>query len=93
MPQGIIDVFEVIQIEKHHSGPPSASPSKRDGLANPVAKEQSIGQPGERIMFGQMSHPLRLCPRRAHVAKNDHRSGDFPFTVVDGATESSMKTS
>ena len=31
-----------------------------------------------------MSHLLRLRPRRAYVAKNDHCSSDFLVTVVDG---------
>jgi len=44
-------------------------------------------------MFDQMGQLRRLRPRRAYVAKNNYRSRDRAFTVVDGATESSMKTS
>ena len=84
MSHGIVDLFEAIQIQEQHGGLPAVSPRKRDCLANPVAKERSIGQARERIMFGQMGHLLRPRPRRAYVAKNNHRSSDCAFTVVDG---------
>ena len=60
------------------------SPRKGDRLAHPVVQKQSIGQTGQKIVLGQMSHLLRHRPRRAHVAENDHRSSNLPFTVVDG---------
>jgi hypothetical protein len=84
MPQGIVDVFEAIQIEEKHSSQSAISLSKGDGLANAVAKKQSIGQTGQGVMFGKMSHQLRLRPRNADVAKDDNSARDLSFTVVDG---------
>jgi len=84
MSQGIVDMFEAVQIQEQHRGLPSVSSSKRDGLADTIAKEQAIGQSGESIMLGQMSHLLRLRPRHAYIAKNDDRSSNLSFAVVDG---------
>ena len=46
MSQGIVDVFEAIQIHEQYGGLSPVSPRKKDCLANQVQKEPSIGQTG-----------------------------------------------
>ena len=93
MSQGIVDLLKPSKSRNSTGSAPPVPPRKRDSLANHGREQQSIRQPGQRIMFGQMGHLLRLRPRHAYVAKNDHRSGDLALAVVDGGNESSMKTS
>src|ERR1039457_6139073 len=84
MPQGIVDVLEAVQIQKQNRSMASLPPRKGDRLANTIIQELPIGQPGEKVMLGGMGQLLSQCPRCAHVAEHDHRSGDMPFTVVNG---------
>ena len=43
-----------------------------------------MGKPVRKSCCGRMGHLQRHRPCRAHVAKNDDRSGGLPFAVVDG---------
>ena len=84
MSQGIVDVFEAIQIQKQHRDFFRVTRRQGDRLADPVVQEHSIGQAGQKVVLGRMGHLQRHRPGRAHVAENDDRSGSLPFTVVDG---------
>src|ERR1017187_7615289 len=84
MSQGIVDVLEAVQIQIQHSGETLLPARKKDRLANAVIQELPIGQPGEKVMLGGIGQLLLQCPRCAHVAEHDNRSGHLPLTAVNG---------
>jgi hypothetical protein len=88
MSQGIVDVFEAIQIQKQHRDIFHVTWGQDDRLANPVVEEHAIGQTGQKVVLGRMGHLQRHRPGRADVAENDYRSARLPFTVVDGGRQS-----
>src|SRR6202011_5012189 len=83
--QGIVDIFETVQIEKQNCDLVDAARRQCDRLANPVVQQHSIGQVGQKIVFRQVGHLLRHRAGSAHVTENNDGSGGLPFTVVDGS--------
>ena len=61
----------------------SVTPRQRDRLADPVVQERTIGQTGQKVVLGRMSHLPRHRPGRAHVAEHNDRSSSPPFTIID----------
>ncbi len=82
MSEGVIDVFEAVQIHEQDRG---SWPSRRLGTTAWVTRsveEGPIGQAGEGIVLGSMGKLLLHDPLIAHVTENEHRPRDLPFPIV-----------
>src|SRR6202048_3896472 len=83
MAQGIVDVFETIQIQKEDSDIFFLAMSQGDRLRNPIVEHQAIGQIRKTIVLGGVRHLEREVARGSDVVEYDHRSGDAAGAVVD----------
>src|SRR5271168_4952010 len=84
MSEGIVDVFETIQIQKEYRDLFGVPGSQSDGLIHTVIEEHAIGQTSQKVVLRGMGHLQGHSPGGAHVAKNDYRSRGDSFPVVDG---------
>jgi len=84
VPEGVIDVFESIEVHKQHGEAPAVAPGGRYRLGQPVVEERSVRQVGEHVVLGQMRKLEGHRPFHAHVVEHDHRTGSLPCSVVDG---------
>ena len=53
MPPGIVDVLEMIQVQKHDGNQMLGTFGLGDGIVQPHMKEGSVGEAGQRIVLGQ----------------------------------------
>src|ERR1700730_4634614 len=83
MPEGIVDVFEAIQIEKEHGKGPPLTASERNGLRYAVAQQQAIGEISDKIMLRGVGHLQRHGARRADVVENNHCADNAAGAIVD----------
>src|SRR5579864_9266783 len=95
MSQGIIDVFEMIQIQKEYRKRSVLTASQGNRLSDPVVEQHTIGQIREYIVLRGVRHLVRHGPRRAHIVENDNRSYNPAHSVVyrsGGVFNSGFKT-
>ena len=67
-------MLEVIQIQEQQCDHAIAAVCLSDSLAKPVVEKQTIGQAGEKVMFGQVSYLRRQCARCGYIAKDQNVS-------------------
>ena len=56
MTQGVVDVLEAVHIHVQHREGLTVAPRHLDRLVEPVVQQHAVGQPGERVVLGQMRH-------------------------------------
>ena len=83
VPERIIDVLEMVQIEKQHRQVGPAAAGEHDGLRQPVDQQHPVRQVGEEIMLRQIGHLARQFARLADVAKDDHHADGLAACIVD----------
>jgi hypothetical protein len=69
MAQGVIDVFEAIQVEKQYRSLSSVAARGGDRLTQSISQQYAIGQLGKRIVVGQIGHFERDRFGCAYVVK------------------------
>ena len=80
--EGVVDALEPIQIEQQHRHHPAAPARARQRLVEIIPEQRPVGQAGERIMAGLMTH-LGLGPfLLGDVQGHGHDIGD-PAGVVE----------
>ena len=84
MTQGIIDVLEVVQVEKQQCHLLLAATGQTDGLGQPLGEQGPVGESGEEIVVGLVGHACRHGPGFADVVEDDDGTGDAPLPVVNG---------
>ena len=57
-PEQIVDQLEAVEIEDHHRQPLLVAPRPLDRLGQPVVEQQAIGQPGQRVVVGEVADRL-----------------------------------
>ena len=82
MSEGVIDVFEAVQIHEQDRGLALLPTRKNDRLVHTIIEECPIGQTGEGVVLGGMGQPVLQCPLLGDIAKHEHRPGDLPFPIV-----------
>src|SRR5579872_5887094 len=85
MSEGIVDVFEAVQIQKEYGDFFQMPRSQSDRLVYTVVQEHAIGQAGQKVVLGRMGHLLGHGASSAHVAKDDDGPRSFPLMVMDGS--------
>jgi hypothetical protein len=83
MSQGVVDVFESIQIQEQHRNLLIGALGHDDRLANSIVQQHSIGQPGQKIVLSRMNDLQRHGAGSTHVSKHDDRADGLPFAVMD----------
>ncbi len=58
MPERIIDLLEVVEIEQHDAYLLAASCGARNCLSEPVVEQGAVRQAGQRVVQGEMAHLL-----------------------------------
>jgi len=71
VPEGIVDQLELIEIEEHHPPRGVMALGVRERDVDAIAKEQTVGQAGQRIVVGLILH---LLLRRLAIGDVDDRS-------------------
>ena len=61
MPQGVVDGFEIVQIDEQQADMLPRPFGLQDRLLRPVLQQNAIGQPGQCIMARQMAHAFFNC--------------------------------
>ena len=70
--QGVVDVLEVIDINKHDGKLVARSLSSDDGLRNPVLHQRAVWQAGQRVMKRQMLNVLLNHQTFTDIARIDN---------------------
>jgi hypothetical protein len=76
-------MIEAIQIQEEHYNFFLVPRRRDDRLLDPVAQKHSIGQAGQKIVLGRMSHQQGHRLRRTDVSKDNNRSGCVALAIVD----------
>ena len=74
VPERVVDLLEVVQVDDHHPGALPGPLAARHRLAGPLAEQHPVGQAGQRVLerpHGQL--PLQPPPF-GHVAQGHHHS-------------------
>jgi hypothetical protein len=83
MAQGIVDVFEAVEIQKEYGEVFFLAASQGNGLSDAVAQQHAIGEVGDDIVLGGVGHLKRDCVGRGGIVKNDDRADDAASAVVE----------
>src|ERR1700730_16500494 len=67
--QRIVDILEIVQIEKHYGHRRSAALRQHERMLNAIAKQIAIGKQGERIVKRQLPQLLLERLSLADVSK------------------------
>ena len=87
MAKAVVDVLEVVQIEKHQRHLVALAVHVVQGHLQPVIEEDAVGQAGEGVMLGLMLQRFLLAFKFGNVVKNRDIVGDAPLLIthrVDG---------
>jgi len=83
VPQRIVDMFEVIEIQKKQGQLLAVPSSQSDRLGQALREQDTIRQPSQKVMLCQIGHLLRHRLRCAGIVKNNHRTGHFAIPIVN----------
>ena len=81
MPMGVIDGFEVVQVDEHHSQTPSLSAGLRQTMLQPVIEQDPVGQTSQRIMNGMVPICLRPFLDSLQLEFKHMTCADFAFQL------------
>ena len=84
MPQGVIDEFKAIQIQKQQRDFFPVTAAERYRLGKPVSQQQPVRQAGEKVVLCLVGHSERKGSRVADIVENQYRTNDLAVPVVDG---------
>ena len=65
--EGIVDGFEVIEIDEHDSDLGRVSVAVRDSLFDAVLQQNAVRQSGERVMMGKVRDALFRLPAAGDI--------------------------
>ena len=84
VPQGIVDQFEVIQIDEEQGAIHPATHRGGHRLPQPVMKQGAIGQAGELVVISQFDNLVFGFLVLGHVEMGADIVRDLAFAVLDG---------
>ena len=77
MSERIVDVLEIVQIQKQHRERRSAPFRQSDGLRDAIVQQEPVRQAGQEIVLRQVAHFHGRCLRGRDVMEHHHRTGDL----------------
>ena len=84
--QAVVDVLEAVEVEEHHADARLRALATRDRLTQPVEEQQTVREPGERVVHRLVREPLleRLALDRDRRELREQEE-DLPVLVVGKA--------
>jgi len=70
VPQGIVDAFEIVQIDEQHGQLPRVALGQLDGLVQAGSEEFPIGQAGQRVEVANWRISTSACALRRWPGAN-----------------------
>ena len=87
----VVDHLEAVEIDEQHREPPAVSFGLVDGMVQPLAEHDAVGQPGERVVRGdeaqRLFRLLALQVLRDLAADRLQHGGELGIRLAHGATE------
>src|SRR5476649_128057 len=83
MAERVIDVLEMVKIDKEYRHLPTVATSEGNAMFQPVIKECTIGEGRQLIVLGQVRHLLRDGTRLTHVAKDHDHPGKLTAEIMN----------
>jgi len=83
MAQGIVDPFEVVEIEREHRQHPVIFPGPGDEGRGPVLKMNLVWKMCVGVMIGQVPDQVLGSSPRGVLLKDHDPAGEQSFLVVD----------
>ena len=95
VPQGVVDVFEMVEVEEQQGAAPATLVQQAQLLAEPVHQQRAIGQVGQWVVVRQMAHLRLRLAQGADVAGGQQQAvqpvqPDRLDRDVDGAQPSAF---
>ncbi len=84
MPQAIVDALEVIEVEQQQGAAALFGLCRDQRMLGPVAEQQAVAQPGQRIVVGQVGQLTLGVLDRADVAEDRHVVAVLAVVVAHG---------
>jgi hypothetical protein len=84
MPQRIVDILEVVQVQEDHAKVPAAAQAVFTSLRDAILQQDPIGQIGQGIVVGQVGHALGHGASLSHVLEHHHRPHQLALPAEDG---------
>ena len=84
VPERVVDVFEMIEIEKKQCDLLVMALGQTDRLGQALGQQRAVRQVGEKIVLGQVGHFQGHCPRFTDVVEDNDRAGILAVPVVNG---------
>ena len=85
MPQGIVDVLEMIEIQEHQRHRVVAALGQAQVMGKTVAQHGAIGQAGQQIKMRHPANALLVRLALTHIRKNGNVVCGLAFGIVDAA--------
>ena len=83
MAERIIDVLEVIEVEKQQCNSAAFTMGKRDALFNAITQQSAVRQIRQRVAIGKMADALFEFLLRRNVGLQINVMGNFTLRVTD----------
>ena len=82
--EAFVDVLEQIQVQQQHAAPRRALGAALQGVLHALVEQQAVGQPGQRVVVGQVVQLLLGLLHGADVGEDRHIVGQFVELVANG---------
>src|SRR5450631_2460498 len=82
MAERVIDVLEMVKIDKEYRHLPTVAPREGNAVFQPIIKECTIGEGRKLIVLGQVRHLLRDGTRLTHVVKDHDHPGKLTAEII-----------
>ncbi len=70
--KAVVHLLEVVEVEEQHRDVPALPARERQRVADPVAEERAVGEPGQRVVEGLVQELLLEALAFADVADVEH---------------------
>ncbi|MNZ45056.1 hypothetical protein D3C78_626970 [compost metagenome] len=77
MPAGVVDQFELVQIEKHQGMPGRLARQIVQRLLQAILELPTVGQPGQGVVGRLPGQVGNVLPLLGHVVQHQHGATDF----------------
>ena len=82
--QGVVDMFEVIQIDQHQAHRTPACVSRRQRMLEALVEAAPVGQAGQLITLAGKAQALLCTALRGHVTRDAQNAHDLALGVYHG---------
>ena len=84
MPKGIVNVLEVVQVEKHHANQGAFASCLGQGQFQAIQGEHPVGKPGQDVVVSLSEQLLLVALANADIFAKNQVAGGFALGILDG---------